>query len=58
MADAACLRACFFPSMQLAECPDRADWKACTSSSEDEQKAAEDFRQWFKPYDVMAAQEE
>jgi hypothetical protein len=44
--------------MQLAECPDRADWKACTSSSQDEQKAAEDFRQWFKPYDVMAVQEE
>eukprot|EP00775_Hariotina_reticulata_P001625 gene1625-1965_t len=42
---------------QLAGCPDRADWKACTTSSEEEQKAAEDFRDWFKPYDVMAAEQ-
>lgn len=39
----------------LAGTPERADWKACTVGEEEEKAAAEGFRDWFKPYDVMAA---
>jgi hypothetical protein len=31
----------------------RADWKACTYSNEEEKAAAEAFRQYFSPFDIM-----
>jgi hypothetical protein len=34
----------------------RADWKACTYSGDEEKVAAEAFRDYFKPFDIMAAE--
>jgi len=31
----------------------RADWKACTYSGDEEKVAAEAFREYFKPFDIM-----
>lgn len=41
---------------QLAGAPERADWKACTYSGDEEKVAAEAFRDYFKPFDIMAAE--
>lgn len=34
----------------------RADWKACTYSGDEEKVAAEAFREYFKPFDIMQAE--
>jgi hypothetical protein len=34
-------------------CCCRADWKACTYSGDEEKVAAEGFREYFKPFDIM-----
>ncbi|KAK9811513.1 hypothetical protein WJX72_005124 [[Myrmecia] bisecta] len=38
---------------ELAGVPDRADWKTCALSPEEEQKQTEAFKALFKPYDIM-----
>jgi hypothetical protein len=35
----------------LLDMEERADWKNCTASKEEETKAALDFRNIFKPFD-------
>eukprot|EP00878_Enallax_costatus_P027359 GHUV01029440.1.p1 GENE.GHUV01029440.1~~GHUV01029440.1.p1 ORF type:complete len:107 (+),score=24.60 GHUV01029440.1:886-1206(+) len=42
---------------KLAGVPERADWKACTANPEQEKEAADKFRDYFKPYDIMPAAE-
>ncbi|EFJ41492.1 hypothetical protein VOLCADRAFT_98560 [Volvox carteri f. nagariensis] len=37
----------------LAGVPERASWKQCSSSPEEERQRVERFKQLFKPYDVM-----
>jgi len=37
----------------LAGNPERADWKACSVSEEEEKKRTDRFKEAFKPYDVL-----
>lgn len=41
---------------QLAGAPERADWKACSVSQEEEAARTEQFKTTFKPYDIMLQQ--
>ncbi len=38
---------------QLAGCPERADWKRCEVSSEEEVARTEKFKEGFKTWDIM-----
>lgn len=38
---------------ELAGCPERADWKKCSLSQEEEEKRTEKFKAAFKPFDIM-----
>ena len=38
---------------ELAGVPDRADWKRCQISSDEEAARTENFKARFKPYDIM-----
>ena len=38
---------------QLAGAPDRADWKKCMISPDEEASRTESFKAHFKPYDIM-----
>lgn len=40
----------------LAGASERADWKACRLSPEEEAQRTERFKELFKPYDVMQEQ--
>ncbi|GIL82924.1 hypothetical protein Vretimale_8428 [Volvox reticuliferus] len=42
----------------LAGVPERASWKQCSSSPEEERQRVEQFRQLFKPFDVMQQAED
>lgn len=48
--DAATAAVCYCCNCVLAG---RADWKACTYSGDEEKVAAEAFREYFKPFDIM-----
>lgn len=39
----------------LAGVPERADWKACSQTAEQEEAATEAFKQRFKEYDIVMA---
>ncbi|GLC41621.1 hypothetical protein PLESTB_000695700 [Pleodorina starrii] len=41
---------------ELAGVPERASWKQCSSSPEEERQRVDRFKQLFKPYDVMAGE--
>ncbi|PNW80996.1 hypothetical protein CHLRE_07g338700v5 [Chlamydomonas reinhardtii] len=41
----------------LAGAPERASWKACALTPEEEAGRVERFKQLFKPYDIMAGEE-
>ena len=38
---------------QLTGAPDRADWKKCMISPDEEAARTEAFKAHFKPYDIM-----
>ena len=38
---------------ELAGVPDRADWKKCQISPDEEAARTERFKAQFKPYDIM-----
>ena len=38
---------------QLTGAPDRADWKKCMISPDEEAARTESFKAHFKPYDIM-----
>ena len=38
---------------QLTGAPDRADWKKCMISPDEEAARTEGFKEHFKPYDIM-----
>lgn len=42
---------------ELAGVPDRAEWKACAVSVEEERRRSEAFKALFKPHDIMGVQE-
>lgn len=37
----------------LAGVPERASWKQCSSSPEEERRRVERFKQLFQPYDIV-----
>lgn len=41
---------------ELAGVPDRAEWKACAVTVEEERRRSEAFKASFKQYDIMGVQ--
>ena len=44
---------CLQVAAELAGVPDRADWKRCQISPDEEAARTENFKARFKPYDIM-----